>query len=546
MQTSGRILLATACTSALVCALGVAQPAAAQGLSADDAAAMKAQIEALKAQIAALEQKLEDAQAKDGGTPPPQPKSTGGDAPAPAPPAIKEPPKAAKAVEASAPQISFKGAPEISTKDGWSFKPRGRIHYDSGFISTPGDFESPNLGFNSRVRRIRLGAEGDMPGGFGYKVEVDFANAGTGFGDAFLSYQGTDSPVLVRIGNMDTLSGLEQITSSNNSSFIERAAFNDAFLNSRRLGTAIALTDKKSGLSAEAGLFAAHSIDSSFDNDGWIAAARLTWSPTWRGGQMHLGLNYQYRDFASNAGGIASTGVNMPSVNQLARYRSRPNSQLTDVRFIDTGSFAARRDRIVGAEIAGIFGPVYVAGEAQWVRAEAYAPGSIASGQNLFAGGNSAVTPARDPAFFGGYAELGYFFTGETRAYRPGEGIWGRTKVRKPLGKGGPGAWQIAARFDYVDLNDAALQAAPTTNFTTGTTSLANANARLGRGGTQSSYLLALNWYPLDYVRFMLNYGHVALTGGPSAILVNPGAVTPVNQRDYALDLFALRMQLEF
>ncbi len=33
-----------------------------------------------------------------------------------------------------------------------------------------------NLGFNTRARRIRLGAEGTIPGGFGYKCEMDFAN----------------------------------------------------------------------------------------------------------------------------------------------------------------------------------------------------------------------------------------------------------------------------------------------------------------------------------------------------------------------------------
>ena len=45
-----------------------------------------------------------------------------------------------------------------------------------------------NLGFNTRVRRIRLGAEGTIPGGFGYKFEMDFANSSVGFGDAIITY----------------------------------------------------------------------------------------------------------------------------------------------------------------------------------------------------------------------------------------------------------------------------------------------------------------------------------------------------------------------
>lgn len=535
-------LLSSAAALALMHGTAAQAQGQAQGITAQDAAEMKAQIEALKAQIAALEAKVNAGQAAVTTPTTPAPGSTP-ETPAPQTPPAKD---AAKPTKADAPNISFKGAPEIKTADGWSFKPRGRIHYDVGSISTPGALVTPNLGFNSRVRRVRLGAEGAMPGGFGYKVEVDFANSATSFGEVFLSYQGKDSPISVRAGNFDTLNGMEQITSSNNVTFLERAAFNDAFLNSRRLGAAIAWKSKDNSLSVEAGLFAAHGIDGSFDNDGWIGAGRIVYAPMLGKNQLHFGLGFQYRDFASNAGGITSTGTNMPSVNQLARYRARPNSQLTDIRFVDTGNFAARRDRIIGAEFAGIFGPFYVNAEAQWLKADAYAPGSTATGLDVFAGGNSAITPATDPSFFGIYAEAGWFITGETRGYKKGEGVWNRTKVLNPVGKGGMGAFQLAARYDYVDLNDAALKTAATTNFTTGTTTLASTNSLLGRGGTQSSYLLALNWYPIDYIRFMLNYGKIDVTGGPSAILVNPTSAAPVDQRSYGVDLFALRMQVEF
>jgi len=138
-------------------------------------------------------------------------------------------------------EVKWKGGPESSGPDGWTFKPRGRIHYDAGYVSIPGDYAANrNLGFNSRVRRVRLGAEGTMPGSFGYKVEADFANSNVAFGDVFLSYNPKNAPINVRIGNFETLNGLEQIASSNNISFTERAAFNDAFLNSRRLGAAVA------------------------------------------------------------------------------------------------------------------------------------------------------------------------------------------------------------------------------------------------------------------------------------------------------------------
>ena len=65
---------------------------------------------------------------------------------------------------------TWKGGPLWEDKDeGWSFKPRGRIQYDAGYVSNPHDnIITRNLGFNTRARRIQLGAEGTIPGGFGY------------------------------------------------------------------------------------------------------------------------------------------------------------------------------------------------------------------------------------------------------------------------------------------------------------------------------------------------------------------------------------------
>lgn len=526
MNTAKTLLASAVSISALL----LSNPALAQ-TDAAEIEALRAEVAALKAQLAALADKVDKAAAA-----PVVPATVGGTVAA-APVAEKKP-----AVE-----MAWKGAPEFKGDGGWSFKPRGRIHYDAGYVEIPGAYNATrNLGFNSRVRRIRLGAEGTMPGGFGYKVEADFANASTNFGDAFLSYSPTSMPITVRVGNFETLDGLEQITSSNYISFHERAAFNDAFGNARRLGAALAWHSKDDDWRAEAGLFAAHSIDSSFDNDGWIGAARLAYAPKALGGQLHFGLGYQHREFASNASGASASGANMPSTNQLARYRARPNTQLTDVRFVDTGSFAAKSDRIIGAEFAAIFKGLYFAGEAQWLKANAYAAGDLASGLDSFSGGNIAVLPTADPEFFGAYGEIGYFFTGETRGYKRGEGTWARTKVLNPVNKGGMGAFQLMGRVDHIDLDDDALKNGLTNNFTSGATSLAALNSRLGRGGSQTGLLVGLNWYPIDYVRFMVNYGRISVEGGPLAAAVEPLSSDLVDARSYNVDLLTARMQIDF
>ena len=445
---------------------------------------------------------------------------------------------------------SWKGAPLYEDKDeGWSFKPRGRIQYDAGFVSNPEDaVVTRNLGFNARVRRIRLGAEGTIPGGFGYKFEMDFANASTAFGDAIITYQPKGQVWNWTIGNHETLNGLEQITSSRFTSFIERAAFDDAFINTRRIGANMGFVNKAGDFRANVGLFAAHSIDASLDNDGWIGAARAVYSPVMSGNQLHFGANFQHREFQSNNGQTASVAVGAPSTNQIARYRARPYSQLTDIRFVDTGNYAAKSDNIIGLELGGIFKSFHVAAEGQYVKSNAYGAGDTLdfseNNLNRFPGDTpTALVPTGNPSFWGGYLEAGYFFTGETRGYKGG--LWDRTKVLKPFSKGGWGALQANGRVDYLDLDSNKLKLGCNNVFTTGT---CVASTNYTRGGTQLGLLASLIWIPEDYVRFLFQYSHAFIEGGPFADEVSGLSTSNPDVADekYGVDVFMTRAQIDF
>ena len=108
---------------------------------------------------------------------------------------------------------SWKGAPQLEDKEaGWSFKPRGRLMYDFATVSTPGDYVNPGLGFSNEVRRARLGAEGTIPGGFGYKFELDFAAGEVEFADAFLNYK--TGPFEFTVGQHNNFQSLDELTSS--------------------------------------------------------------------------------------------------------------------------------------------------------------------------------------------------------------------------------------------------------------------------------------------------------------------------------------------
>jgi phosphate-selective porin OprO/OprP len=442
---------------------------------------------------------------------------------------------------------SWKGAPQwTDTDEGFSFKVRGRLMLDAGYIKEPtGYVANRNLGFNARVRRLRIGVEGTLPGDFAYKAEVDYANSAISFADVLLTYQPKGKPWNVAFGNMETNNGLEQVTSSRWVSFIERSQMNDAFINTRRLGINLGYVSPDTLFRVNGGLFAAHTIDASLDNDGWIAAARATYTPFVANGFVHIGANFQHRSFQSNASGVASTSIGAPSTNQLARYRARPFLQTTDVRFVDTGNFAATSDNVFGVELFGVFKSLHLGGEAQYTKTNAYSSGTQLLNPRDFFVGNTAITTATgDPSFFSAYAEVGFFLTGETRGYK--NGTWDRTKVLNPYNKGGKGAVQLIGRLDYLDLDTAKLKNGFTNNFTTGATSLAALKTRLGRGGKQTGYLFGLTWIPTDYVRFLVNYIHTEVEGGPFAAAFKPLSTKPVDQRTYSVDGFAIRAQFDF
>ena len=376
---------------------------------------------------------------------------------------------------------SWKGAPQFLDKEaGWSFKPRGRLMYDFATVSGPSGYSNPGLGFSNEIRRARLGVEGTVPGGFGYKFEVDFAAGEVEFADAYLSYN--RGPTEFIVGQHNNFQSLDELTSSLHSSFIERAAFTDAFGFERRIG--VSAQYAKGIVLAQGGVFTDSIADLNSvgdDNNSYGFDTRLVLSPTMGKNQLHFAGSYHWRDLND-----AATSV---------RYRQRPAVHTTDIRFVDTGNIlGAEKEVGLGLEAAGIFGPFHIASEAYWQRVR-----------------RSGLS---DPTFFGAYIEGGYFFTGESRGYKGGK--FDRVKVKRPLGgeDGGWGALGLNFRWDYLDLKDAGII-----------------------GGTQNAFQASLNWKPSDYVLVGLNYAH---------ILYDDAAISADGDSDYGIDTAAIRAQIDF
>lgn len=462
-----------------------------------------AQIDALKAQVQALQSQVQALSAKIG------------------------------KVEKTEP--SWKGAPSWAASEGWSFKPKGVFQFDAGYVSLPrriagtvpvsgtsagAGVNTNNLGWNTRARRLIFGVEGTMPAGFGYKFELELSQAGVQYEDLIISWQKPGSPWSVTMGYQYPLSSLELMTSARFTSFMERSAAVDAFNYTRRLGGTVAYADPKAIWGLAAGLYSEDVNNTNVARTGWQASVRGYASPKFGDVQTHVGFNYQHR--------VASTDA------QNVRYRQRPYSQVSNERFIDTGPIAAKGDDILGGELALTYKSLHFASEYQqvWVRGLS---SSHVFGLNNGAGTTNFLTG--DPQFRTGYVELGYFLTGETRGYKSGR--WDRTKVLHPVTNGGIGAFQINGRIDVVDLNDRI--GGPATVLAGNTITYVN-------GGASTGYQASLIWLPMDYVKFMLQYAHVDIAGGPSARAFS-GFATPLPsgfQHGYGIDSVALRTQLDF
>lgn len=442
--------------SLLAATVFIPAPALAQDAErlAAELAAMRAKIEALEAEVAALKAS------------PPAPAAA-------APPAAPPPPAQAAS----------------SGGGGLTIKPFGRLQYDFGYVGSPAGVNDRGLGFGNEVRRARLGAEGSIPGGFGYKLELDFADNEVEITDAFLSYK-VSKALGLTLGQHNNFQSLEELTSSRFLSFMERAAFTDAFGFERRVGLSTSWT--KGALIAQAGLFtdniedlsnAQDAVGLGDENNAVSLDGRIVYAPKIDGTQLHLGGSAHSRD----TGDAAATGP-------ATRYRQRPFVHTTNSRFLATPALRVERETNYGLEAALMNGPLHATGEVHWLEVD-------------------TLTAGLSPTFFGGYAEIGYYLTGETRGYKGGR--WDRTIVRRPVGKGGLGAFQINLRYDHLDLNDDGIA-----------------------GGKQQGYEASLIWIPQDHVRFLLNYGR--LRYDDAAIAAAGG------DRDYSIDVFGARAQVDF
>ena len=148
---------------------------------------------------------------------------------------------------------------------------------------------------------------------------------------------------------------------------------------------------------------------------------------------------------------------------------------LVDTEFPAPGTASLFTDGVdlFDAEIAWVWGPFSLQAEGIFSRVD------VDSGAG------------RD--FWGTYVQASWFLTGEHRAYDRGRGAFGRTSPTHSFNpsQGHWGAWEFAARYSFLDLDDGTV-----------------------RGGKLHDVVAGLNWYLFPNLRIMWNYVYAHVNGG--------------------------------
>lgn len=373
-----------------------------------------------------------------------------------------------------------------------TFRLNGRIHMDYwafpsadpgiGYLEHPIP-AAPNYGQDPvdrfEFRRIRLEMSGDVPENMYWRMQVDFGEpSNPTFKDVYLGWSGDEGQRSFQIGNQKLPLGLDALDSSRYTVFAERPLINAAFAeNARRIGacfygyTADESLNWAYGLYnlediSETGMFVGHSLQLG-------AYGRLATTPWYqRDGRdyLHLAL----------AGAVAfpdPNAVPFGFASYDAQFRSPPQAR-TDSYWLNTGPILdATNFEILATEGRLNVGPLQFTGETMvnYLQRDANAPGVD-----------------KDLFFYGYYGYVSYFLTGEHLPHDRTSGTMTRVtpnrnfflfdRLRGRPGGGGWGAWQIAARYDYIDLTDNNIS-----------------------GGIANHFTLGLNWHWSPYAKMQSN-----------------------------------------
>lgn len=429
----------------------------------------------------------------------------------------------------------------------------GFFQYDTGFfgqdansIATLGDIQN-----GSDFRRARLQALGFLTEQTRYSIEMDFGSAAAGrpsFQDVW--GEQTDLAFIgnLRIGQYRQPITMDSWTNIRHLEFLERSAPFQALDPFRRVGAMSWFNSDD-----ELGMFAASvygtgftffngastsyntlGVDNRFATEigdrGGVSfatrATRLVYYDDLSEGRhlFHIGGGYDFSEIGGN--GFSRT----PDATTF-QARAIPEFFVGDPAaagltaggtpfFVDTGRFFATSYNLAHVELGGNYGPAHF--QAEYIA--------------------TSVNQLNGPLVFydGAYIQAGYFLTGESCGYNKALGALDYNVMPFSnffgIGRHSPicgwGAWEVAARWSYLDLSARNIN---TANYVIGPPGSAASNATTppsSNPGVLNESTVALNWWWNMYTRVQFNWLH---------------AMVDNNIRGFsATDIYTVRFQAEF
>jgi len=381
-----------------------------------------------------------------------------------------------KAASTKLPSVTING---VFQADGVVFNQDERSRTDLGYIENGADF-----------RRARLSAKGAVANNMNYFMQMDFGFFGRPtFTDVWLEW--TDLPIFgtIRAGQWKQPFGLEVVSSFRYTTFMERSSLFQAFTPFRHLGVGFYNHSEDLNWTWAASYFRTgqdqfgSSLSTVGGNGMSSRITHLPWYSENADGRSywHVGAGYFFNspprdtvrfrsgpeifagEFASSAGNpVGSTGQSLSNVfNGTPFFVDTLN--ITQVKGVNT----------FGLESLMVHGAASLQAEAMAAVVDRV-------------GNPTATLP-------GCYVQAGYFLTGEHRPYDRVAGAIDRVKpledffwVKTENGYSrGLGAWEVAVRYSYIDLNDHTIQ-----------------------GGTMTNMTGGVNWYCNAYSKVVFNYIH--------------------------------------
>ena len=295
-----------------------------------------------------------------------------------------------------------------------------------------------------------------------YKVEADISASQIYIREVFLWFSHVPYVQTLKFGHFKTPSTLENMISGRDRSFMENSAPVEAFAQGTKVGIQLSDSLTEKHITWAAGLFA--NGNESDTSDASDSSSRLICRATCA---PHYNIDTKSLLHLGYSGSLVYTG------NNTVRYRSRPESYLMP-RLVDTGDIPAQDAGINAIEFA--IRKNNISFQSEYIHA-------------------TVSAKEENVEFFGAYGSCNWCLTGEPRPYLSDRGVFGQIIPRRDFSmhSDGWGAWELALRYSYLDLNDKDID-----------------------GGQMSTGSAGMNWYLNRSVSMRVNLIYSDVTGGES------------------------------